>query len=501
MPEATRTIGRRVVAAVALAGTLVALLAVLHRASRPLDATDIFWQVRTGELALESGRVPDRDPFSYTMPGAAWNNHEWLFEVLAALFHRAAGWGGFRLWTAALMTGTAAALAAVAARRSGAAAGFLAAALFVVLAGYKMAPNPQGLSMTIFLAAFVLFRGRRLACSPLRWAALVAWMLVWGNLTAESLMFLPFLILDQAALRGERGAAGLPALPPPTRHALLCALACAAPLVNPPQSSVLDYALAGTAVNRAYNVEFASILAPATTVSPSVKGGALAFMVVYALWALVVLARSRDRWPALRRVGPGLLAVALAAAFERNLWLLLLPAGRLAADGAALARRAGRALLFQGALAAAGWALLIAWAAGAAWTPVAAARDLISPGYRASALDGENLPVACLERIAGDRTVRRLFALRMWAGYAIWRLPGVRVFIDGRNREYPVIVHQMADHVWEGGPIAGAILDATGTDAVLAIPGWIAGSGLSPARWEVAARGPSCELYRRRVAR
>jgi hypothetical protein len=501
MPDATLLRARRLVGLLALAGILLVLLAVAHRSARPLGSSDIFWQVRTGEIALAGGRIPDRDVFSYTVPGAAWNNHEWLFEVLAALLHRAAGWGGFRSGTVALMLAVAAGLAAAVGRRGGAPAAFLVVALFCALAGYKMAPVPQGLSMALFFAALGLFRGRALAVSPRRWVALVLVMLLWGNLTAESVMFLPFLLLDQGALRLARARGRGPALPSPARHLLLCAAACAAPLVNPPQSSVLEYVLAGTAANRVVNVEFAPIWAPAWTVLPAVKAGGLALMALFVAWAAVTLGRSADRGAALREVGPGLLAVALAGAFERNLWLLVLPAARLALAAVAWAGARPRRVIVDLVLLLAAAAVFSAFEAAYRWTPLAALRDLSSPAYRAHHIDEREVPTACVDPLAGVPGVGRVFTLRMWASYVIWRLPGARVFIDGRNREYPAITQQMADHAWEGGPVTRAILDASGTDAVVALPGWGDLPGVRGGPWRVAARGENCELYLRGAAR
>src|SRR4051812_22448597 len=84
----------KTITAVSICGIAFLLLPLIQWATRPLTAGDVFWQVRTGEIALTTGRAPDHDPFSYTIGGSLWNNHEWGFEVLAALIHRLWGWGG-----------------------------------------------------------------------------------------------------------------------------------------------------------------------------------------------------------------------------------------------------------------------------------------------------------------------------------------------------------------------------------------------------------------------
>jgi len=227
--ELTRLLRRGLFAMSAAAIALVAFQ-IAFRATAPLGNSDVFWQVRTGAVALATGHMPDTEPFSYTIPGVPWNNHEWLFELLAALLHRAFGWGAFRLLVLACWGGAALAVTVTVARRAGLAAALTALCLLHLWAGYKMKPVPQVLSMPLLLAAIHLFRGPTMLRSRARAGALVAYLLVWGNLTAEALTFLPFLALDQVAQRvGPRRARD-------TDRAtlLLVLLAALAPMVGRP---------------------------------------------------------------------------------------------------------------------------------------------------------------------------------------------------------------------------------------------------------------------------
>lgn len=62
---------------------LAALIALaLAWASLPLTHDDLFGHLRTGELILETSRVPLTDPFSFTRPGERWVTHEWGFSLL-----------------------------------------------------------------------------------------------------------------------------------------------------------------------------------------------------------------------------------------------------------------------------------------------------------------------------------------------------------------------------------------------------------------------------------
>src|SRR6185295_7746073 len=63
--------------------------------------SDTWWLLRTGQLIVATGQVPTTDPFSWTMPGASWPNHEWLAAVL---FYATYSVGGMRLTAAICAT-------------------------------------------------------------------------------------------------------------------------------------------------------------------------------------------------------------------------------------------------------------------------------------------------------------------------------------------------------------------------------------------------------------
>ena len=43
--------------------------------------SDAGWHIRTGELILETGRLPRTDPFSFTKAGQPWIAWEWAADV------------------------------------------------------------------------------------------------------------------------------------------------------------------------------------------------------------------------------------------------------------------------------------------------------------------------------------------------------------------------------------------------------------------------------------
>ena len=53
---------------------------------------DVWWYLASGDLILERGALPERDPFVYSIPGGApWLAHSWLWTVLLAYLHQVFG--------------------------------------------------------------------------------------------------------------------------------------------------------------------------------------------------------------------------------------------------------------------------------------------------------------------------------------------------------------------------------------------------------------------------
>ena len=74
--------------------TLLILSAVIYflKAKIFLDP-DFGWSLRLGELILKNG-IPDRDPFSYTMPSYPYVDYEWLTHVGMAKLYSFSGYVG-----------------------------------------------------------------------------------------------------------------------------------------------------------------------------------------------------------------------------------------------------------------------------------------------------------------------------------------------------------------------------------------------------------------------
>jgi hypothetical protein len=73
-----------------------AFFAFLH----PLWDGDTFWHLAVGREMWRTGGFVTADAFSFTVPGAPWNNFEWLFQLLG-YGAWCAGGEGFLVWLAA----------------------------------------------------------------------------------------------------------------------------------------------------------------------------------------------------------------------------------------------------------------------------------------------------------------------------------------------------------------------------------------------------------------
>ena len=185
----------------------VLLLFVAGRCLVPMDETDLFFNLRLGEIVLSTGHVPTENLLSFTYPAATDINLAWLFQIVLALAHRAAGIPGTVLLKTAFVLGTWAVLFRVAVRRGAQPA---LAALALALAAWSAEPRfveRPHLVTFLGLALLLLALERAETGRPRLLWLLVPAGLLWAN--ANSCFFLaPAILLLYAAgawLEGEPG--------------------------------------------------------------------------------------------------------------------------------------------------------------------------------------------------------------------------------------------------------------------------------------------------------
>jgi hypothetical protein len=179
----------------------VVYLLVLFVAGRclvPMDETDLFFNLRLGEIVLCTGHVPTENLLSFTYPAATDINLAWLFQIVLALAHRAAGIPGTVLLKTGFVLGTWAVLFRVAVRRGAHPA---LAALALALAAWSAEPRfveRPHLVTFLGLALLLLALERAETGRPRLLWLLVPAGLLWAN--ANSCFFLaPAILLLYAA--------------------------------------------------------------------------------------------------------------------------------------------------------------------------------------------------------------------------------------------------------------------------------------------------------------
>lgn len=141
---------------------------------------DTGWHLMAGEIILETGEIPLKDPISYTSGDYPWYNMAWAFDVVIHLIDRAAGLPFLAVVMMVLLAGVMAATMALCLRGGG---GFIASVIVVTLAGIMMTVGllvrPHILTYILVLVYFFICRYRPREW-PIHWI-LPALMVLWVN--------------------------------------------------------------------------------------------------------------------------------------------------------------------------------------------------------------------------------------------------------------------------------------------------------------------------------
>jgi len=165
----------------AIASLVAVALVILAFAIEGIWSPDIWWQLSTGRLILENGRVPTTDIFSYTVNGHEWIELRWLFCLGTYIGWQ---WGGPTLLIGAkalILLLTFSMIAWPARRTMDSLAGPILLALAVIASVGRFAVRPE-LITYLFLGTFIVSL-ERLASDRCRrglWFMPLA-QIVWTN--------------------------------------------------------------------------------------------------------------------------------------------------------------------------------------------------------------------------------------------------------------------------------------------------------------------------------
>lgn len=151
--------------------------------------SDTFWQIRTGILTLETGRIPTVDPYSWTAAGDTWTLNSWGFNVVIAGAYNLGGLVGVAIACAAIVSAIIG-LVLLLARDLGASpavSGWLLLPTSLLLIIWLSA-RPHLVDYVAVLILIIIMRRMLVAPSLRHLGALALLVAVWVNLHAASLL-------------------------------------------------------------------------------------------------------------------------------------------------------------------------------------------------------------------------------------------------------------------------------------------------------------------------
>lgn len=407
-----------------------------------IGVIDLAYQIRAGNIMLDTHSILTAEIFSFVGEGGTWLNQQWGSQVLIATAFRAGGFSALQVLQSFLVGGVAA-LLYLTCRRRGADARTSAVCTItaLVLSFPTMGMRPQLFGVLAFAAfLYILSVPHRRA---LLWTLPVL-SIVWAN-THGSFFFIPilfgFALAESWILR--RNSGGL--IP-------VAALSVGATLLNPFGLDVWRYV-----IDLATNPVVRTTIREWQPVSVATPFGWAFFTSVFVVFALVARRRTPVTWVQMAWLalafGVGLMAVRgmawwglIAASIVATLLAESPASMKSEPTGSPSMNR------FIIGTIVIGWLVLAPWTREPRldWAPeklVATVRDTTPPGTR-------------------------LFVAEPWGSWFEFRLPSRPVFVDPRIEVFPAEVWRDYHSVLQGRADWPAILERWDVDVVAAETDW-----------------------------
>jgi hypothetical protein len=382
-------------------------------AIRPVADWDIWWHLRTGQWIVEHGRVTTTDPFSTYGANQPWLAYSWLFEVLLFGLYQWLGLGGIIVYRAVMSLALVAAFQRLASRVE---PRFLVSSVLAAIAGIAVSPllSERPWLFTILFSTFTLQvildlrDGRR---SWIFWTLPLIYLL-WANIHIQFVY--GFLLLGLAGLAPILDRAPAPYYKRLVGLSLACVLAT---LVNPYHiriyGVVIEYAL------QSVPYQFVEELLP-----PSFK--TRWDWILLALLLLTAFTLGRKKSVASFEVLLFVAGAFLWCRMRRDLWMVILSALVIlpslvpasAKLESSIAPRRGDAIR------ATALVLLLALLLG------------VLRGLTPARLEQEEArvyPARAVEALRTSGETGPLYNHFNLGGYLIWKIPDLRVSMDGRT--------------------------------------------------------------------
>ena len=216
---------------------------------KPDGDPDVWARLAVGKLIVESGAVPDQDPFAYTPRKPRWIDHEWgagvAFYVVASL----GGQVGLLVLKALLLFGTVMFIYLRCRRATGRPPSLLFHLFVLVALYFGFLASIRAQTFTFFFFSAWLYLLERARDGNWRGIWLIPFTAVfWANLHGGFLAGVGLIVLFAASEFIRKGPAG--------RFSLLAATTAAGSLVNPYGLSYWSYLFDATMMSRSTIAEW-----------------------------------------------------------------------------------------------------------------------------------------------------------------------------------------------------------------------------------------------------
>jgi len=176
-----------IVVAAALAWAVLGLFEIAN--------TSIGWHLATGDWILVNRAFVHSDPFSFTSGGAAWIDHEWLFQVGVSIAHSLGGPTALVVLRALTIAGLAVFLLVVGVRSGlSPAAALVLSVVCIAGARGRFFVRPELVTLLIVPTAVWLFL-RRAQRSSVSWLVALAGMMIVGANAHGGVLIVPPLLV------------------------------------------------------------------------------------------------------------------------------------------------------------------------------------------------------------------------------------------------------------------------------------------------------------------
>jgi hypothetical protein len=431
---------------------LAVTLPILGAVIAPMSTVDLAYNVRAGQLMLETRRLLDTDPFTFSAAGQPWVDQQWGAQIVLALGFGAVGWAGLAV-IRALLVGLVFWLVYRSCRSAGTdqrTAAWLSLASFGVSL-VALGLRPQLFGMVLFAAVGLLVVER--ARTPRRLWLVPVLVAVWANVHG-SFIFGPALV----------GVAWLQDVvdrrPEARRTAFVLAASIIASCLTPLGPGVWAYV-----ASLSTNSSVRELITEWQPTSPLTVPGAVFYLSAIAVVAGIVFARGRMRT---QSAGAWLVAVAwlavlfvLAAYTQRAVawWALGAPVVAAGLLGPFPGRTREVRSAANGAIAVT-LAVLVAILLPI-WRPT-------DPVTGPAGLLTDAPPGITRTLVATVGPDARVFNPQRWGSWLEFAVPGAKVFVDSRVEALPPAVWADEAAVSRGDPTWPAILDRWGVTVVVA---------------------------------